>query len=114
MSGEVLATAMAWLLSAFFVFGACVNAIGPKAIREDYARWGYPKGFRFVTAVLELIAAVLVAIPDARPIGAVLAAAIMAAAVASTLTHGERSRAIAPMIVAAWACAVAALTWLQR
>lgn len=102
----MLEAVMTWLLAALFTVGAVINALGPRRIREDYARWGYPKSFRFVTAVLELTVATLLLFPGARFAGALLGATIMAAAVATTVRYREPGRSIAPLTVLIWACAV--------
>lgn len=102
----MLEAVMTWLLAALFAVGAVVNAVGPSGIREDYARWGYPKGFRFITAVLELMVATLLLFSGARLAGALLGATIMAAAVATTVKHREPGRSIAPLTALIWACVV--------
>lgn len=87
---------LALLLALFFLAGAVANLIGPAQIRADYARWGYPKGFRFVTAVLELTTAVLLALPAYRHLGLILGGLIMIAALITLLRHKEKRHALAP------------------
>ena len=43
-----------------------VNFIGPRSIRDSFARWGYPLGFHRVTGGLEMTAGLL--LPDERPL----------------------------------------------
>jgi len=45
---------LAYLLAAFFLVGAIGNTFVSEEIAADYARWGYPDGFHFVTAAFEL------------------------------------------------------------
>ena len=52
---------LAWILAAFFVFGAAVNISAPESVAADYQRWGYPDWFHFATGGLELATAVLLA-----------------------------------------------------
>ncbi|UTV99293.1 DoxX family protein [Marinomonas rhizomae] len=48
---------MTWLLVAFFVFAGLLNVFPPAPLLEDYSRWGYPDGFHYITAALELLSA---------------------------------------------------------
>ena len=43
---------LAWLLAAFFVFGAVGNLLAPPDIAESYRRWAYPDWFHVVTGAL--------------------------------------------------------------
>lgn len=88
-----------WLITAFFFVGAAINFIAPTSIRADYARWGYPGWFHYVTALLELAVALQLLFPATRLQGAALGALVMLAAVGTTLTHREYKRAIAPFVV---------------
>jgi hypothetical protein len=42
------------------------NFIGPRSIRNSFARWGYPPGFHRVTGGLEMTAGLLLLIPATR------------------------------------------------
>ena len=90
---------LAYVLVGFFVIGAAGNIMAPKTIAEEYARWGYPHWFHFVTGCLELTSAVLMARSASRLIGSLLASCIMASAIATVVFHGEYSHAIAPLVV---------------
>lgn len=90
---------LAYVLVGFFVIGAAGNIMAPKTIAEEYARWGYPHWFHFVTGCLELTSAVLMARSASRLIGSLLASCIMASAIATVVFHGEYSHAIAPFVV---------------
>lgn len=90
---------LAYALVAFFVIGASGNIIAPKPIMDDYARWGYPHWFHFVTGFFELVAAILMARKASRLAGSVLAMGIMSSAVITVVYHGEYLHAIAPFIV---------------
>ncbi|PVM78481.1 DoxX family protein [Caulobacter radicis] len=95
------APVLAWLLAAFFVFGAVGNLLAPPDIAESYRRWGYPDWFHVVTGVLELAAAGLLAWRRARPVGAGLAATVMGAAVLTVLLHRDWGHLPPPLIVLA-------------
>lgn len=90
---------LAWLLAAFFIVGGIGNIFASEAIRADYARWGYPGWFPYLTGALELTAAALIAYRPLRIWGAGLAVAIMLAATGTVLRHGEYGHAIAPLVV---------------
>lgn len=97
---------LASLLAAFFLVGAIGNILLPPEIAADYARWGYPSWFHYVTGVLELTATILLAIKSMRFWGAALGAAVMVGAAATVLLHGEFIHAVAPLVVLAIALVV--------
>ncbi|MEW6342709.1 MAG: DoxX family protein [Paraburkholderia sp.] len=82
-------TLSVWLLVAGFLGAGLVNAIGPAATRSDFARWGYPRWWGRFTGGLEMVSAVLIALPVSRVVGLALGAAIIAAAVLTVLRHRE-------------------------
>lgn len=90
---------LAYGLVVFFIIGAAGNIMAPKTIAEEYARWGYPHWFHFVTGGLELTSALLMARSASRIVGSLLGVCIMASAVVTVIFHGEYSHAIAPAIV---------------
>jgi hypothetical protein len=87
------------LLTVFFIFGGLSNIIAPRHILEEYAHWGYPVWFHFVTGMLELGTAVLLALPKTRRIGATLGCCVMLGAVATVVLHGEFAHATPGLIV---------------
>lgn len=89
----------AWLLAAFFTLGGALNITASPDIVADYARWGYPDGFYYLTGILEWTTALLIAWPRFRLIGSLLGAAIMGAATMTVLLAGEISHAVPPVIV---------------
>ena len=100
----------AWLLVAFFALGGTMNIFATPEILADYARWGYPSGFNYLTGLLEWSSAILIAMPRTRLIGSLLAAGVMAAAAGTVLLAGEYSHAIPPLIGLALVLLNAALT----
>lgn len=90
---------LAWPLAAFFLFGAYGNAFISPEYAAAYRRWGYPDWFPYLTAALELTAAVLLVRGPSRPHGAGLGAAIMAAATATTLVNRDYAHTAAPAAV---------------
>jgi hypothetical protein len=90
---------LAWALAAFFTLGAVINVIAPGSTAAEYRRWGYPDWFHFVTGALELATAVLLAVAATRLLGAGLGGAVMLAATATVIVHGEYVRATPPVAV---------------
>ncbi|MEO4002080.1 DoxX family protein [Mesorhizobium sp. CAU 1732] len=87
---------LAWALAIFFFVGAIGNWIAPANVRAEYARWGYPDWFHYVTAVLELVVAVLLIFASTRVWGVGLGIAVMLAAIATLLIHKEYRHALLP------------------
>jgi hypothetical protein len=90
---------LSWALAAFFMLASGINVVAPGPIAADYQRWGYPDWFHFVTGTLEFATSVLLALTTTRLWGAGLGAAIMLAAVATVVFHGEYIRATPPVAV---------------
>lgn len=55
-----------WFLVVAFLGAGLVNAIGTSGTRSDFARWGYPLWWGIVTGGLEILSAVLIALPVSR------------------------------------------------
>ncbi len=99
ISGFAVHDLLGWFLSAFFIVGAFGNWLAPSHVRGDYARWGYPDRFHRVTAILELLVAILLALASTRLWGVGLGLTVMLAALATLLRHREFRHAIAPLAV---------------
>lgn len=78
-----------WLLVAGFFGAGVFNAIGTSATQGDFARWGYPRWWSSLTGVLEMMCALLIALPASRMAGLALAALVIAAAVLTVLRHRD-------------------------
>src|SRR5579862_9470053 len=78
-----------WLLSAGFFGAGVFNAIGAPGTKSDFARWGYPRWWNALTGGLEMVSAILIALPVTRIAGLALAAVIIAAAVLTVLRHRD-------------------------
>lgn len=87
-----------WVLVAGFFGAGLFNAIGRPATQSDFVRWGYPSWWCRLTGALEMLSAVLVALPVSRGAGLMLGAVIVAAAVLTVLRHRE-FRHLAPLSV---------------
>jgi uncharacterized membrane protein YphA (DoxX/SURF4 family) len=80
-----------WLLVAAFFGAGLFNAIGTPGTQSDFARWGYPRWWNILTGGVEILSAVLIALPVSRTAGLALGAAIIAAAVLTVLRHRDFS-----------------------
>ncbi|UFX46010.1 DoxX family protein [Bradyrhizobium sp. 41S5] len=101
-------------LAAFFAVGSLSNIFAPWSIYEEYLRWGYPHWFHFVTGLLELTTAVLLAQARTRLWGSALGCAVMLAALATVTLHGEYGHGVPPTIVATLSMAVGWIAWRMR
>jgi DoxX-like family len=82
------------LLVAGFFGAGLFNAIGTAGTRSDFARWGYRRWRTFFAGGLEIMSAVLIALPASRVIGLALGAVIIAAAVMTVLRHRDLSHLV--------------------
>jgi DoxX-like family len=74
------------------------NAIGTRATRESFVRWGYTSWWHLVTGGLEILSAFLIALPVGRDAGLVLGKTIIAAALLTVLRHREYSDLTPPSV----------------
>ena len=79
-------TVFTTLLSILFAGVAALHLFG---LRQTYAKWGYPAGFREVTGTLLLFAAVCLFFPPLRLAGLILAALVMFLAATTLLHRGQ-------------------------
>jgi uncharacterized membrane protein YphA (DoxX/SURF4 family) len=87
-----------WLLVAGFFGAGLFNAIGTPGTQGDFARWGYPRWWNIFTGGLEMMSAVLIALPVSRSLGLALGVVVIAAAVLTVLRHRDFSH-MAPLSV---------------
>src|SRR5215471_19200462 len=83
-----------WLLVAAFFGAGVFNAIGTPGTQNDLARWGYPRWWHILTGGLEIMSALLIALPVSRVVGLALGAVIIAAAVLTVLRHRDFSHLV--------------------
>ena len=95
-----------WLLVAGFFAAGVFNAIGTPGTQSDFARWGYPRWWNIFTSGVEIMSAILIALPVSRIVGLTLGSVIIATAVLTVLRHRDFSH-LAPLGVFVTAIAVA-------
>ena len=83
-----------WEPIAGFFGAGLFNAIGTPETQSDFARWGYPRWWSRFTGGLEIMSAVLIALPVSRIVGLALGAVIIAAAVLTVLRHRDFSHLV--------------------
>ena len=100
----------AWLLSALFAGTGALHVVGfPPALRQAYARWHYPSGFRKVTGSLLLVAAACLLVPAVHLVGIAIAALVLFLAATTFLNRGQYGFA-APAIALLFALIPASLS----
>ena len=98
---HALAESVTLTLAALFALAGLLQLAGPKPVREAIERWGYsPRRFR-VNGALQLLAAVLLVMPNTRPVGVALAAAINFSIVVLLLNHRAWALAMPGVAMAA-------------
>lgn len=94
----IVITALGWLIVTFFVVGGVINCAGSTGIRAGFERWGYPPYMHLITGALELLSALLMAVPATRLPGQALALGVMMAALATVLRHRDYRHAVPPAL----------------
>ena len=84
---HALAEWITFALAALFALAGLLQLSGFKPLRRAIGRWGYSRRRMRVNGALQLLAAVLLAIPNTRPVGVALAAAINFSIVVLLLNH---------------------------
>lgn len=87
------------------------EATGGLRFDEQFEAWGYPSWVRVPVGLAEVVGALLLLVPLARPYAAAGLTGVMAGAVATHLRIGETAAAPIPLVLAAL---TAALAWLTR
>ncbi len=86
-------------LAGIFAISGLVQLSGAAFVREAYRRWEFPSRFYRVTAVLDLLAAGFLAMPETRLWGIGLAGMITFAAVTMLLGRRKYLHAVPGMVL---------------
>jgi hypothetical protein len=90
---------LAQAIAALFAVVGVAHLLAPRALRDAYARWHFPRGFYRVTGTLELLAALFLSVPILRIWGVALAAIITFVAVITLLNHRQYVYAVPGMLL---------------
>ena len=90
---------LSFAIAAIFALSGLLQLAGPRFVRDAYARWRFPRNFHRVSAALQLLAAVFLAMDVTRIWGIFLAAAVTFVAVITLLNHRQYAYAIPGMLL---------------
>jgi hypothetical protein len=96
-----LAKSITFTLAALIALAALLQLVGFKPLLQAIERWGYSQRRLRITGALQLLAAILLAVPNTRPVGVALAAAINFSIVVLLLNHRAWAVAMPGVAVAA-------------
>lgn len=94
MDGDSTYSVVALLLTIVFGLIGAVQLIGPRFVLEAYRRWDYGPRVRLVTGVLDVVAAIMLAVPVFRASGIALAAILTFGSVIVFLSHRQYRYAV--------------------
>jgi hypothetical protein len=89
MYGDSIYSLVALLLTMTFGLIGAVQLVGPRFVREAYKSWHYGPRVRIVTGVLDVAAAIMLAVPALRGWGIALAAILTFGSVVVFLNHRQ-------------------------
>ena len=103
--------AVSILLGLVFLGSGGSKLSGAQMHVENFARWGYPAWFQYVTGLIEVLGALMIFLPSTRFHGAIMLVFTMVGAVATHLNAGEASMIGAPLALMVLSALVA---WFHR
>lgn len=87
------------LLALFYLFAGGSKLLNPGAHIENFAHWGYPVWFLYLTGGIEVVSAVFLFMPKVRWYGVLLLSATMIGAVLTHLRAGEMRALPIPLVL---------------
>lgn len=89
MYADTIYAQVALVLTLVFALIGAVQLIGPRFVREAYKTWDYGPRVRIVTGLLDVLAAIMLALPALRGWGIALAAVLTFGSVVVFLNHRQ-------------------------
>lgn len=86
------------VLVVFFIYMGTQNLTGNEKMIADFARWGYPEWFRVLTALIQILGAVLMLSPATSFYGAALLSFVLVGAIGTHLMHDPLPTALSPLV----------------
>ncbi|HEX4269971.1 MAG TPA: DoxX family protein [Rhizomicrobium sp.] len=88
-------------VTGIFLLAALVNLTGSSVVRAAYRAWDYAPNFYRVVGVIELLAALFLALPQTRIWGVILGGFIAFFSVVALLKHGRYAWSLPVMLLLA-------------
>ena len=98
---QTLKTSLGLVLAIFFLMAGGAKLFNPEAHSENFANWGYPLWFLYMTGIIEVGGAIGLLIPPARFYSTLVLSATMIGAVLTHLMAGEIGAVPVPSVLLA-------------
>lgn len=96
---QIITTSLWVLLSIFFLIAGGSKLLNPEAHTENFAHWGYPIWFLYVTGIIEAVGAVGLLIAAVRPYAIFVLGVIMLGAALTHFRAGELGAVPVPLVL---------------
>jgi len=104
-------TTLSLLLAAMFLMAGGMKLMGAQMHVDNFARWGYPSWFLYVTGLVEIVAAALIAYRPTRFFGGAILEVTMVGAVVTHVIAAEMMMTVVPGVLLVLSGIV---TWAYR
>ena len=95
----ILSWVVAVLVALAFLGSGITKLTSQPMMVANFAAWGFPSWFLYVTGAIEVVSAILLLIPRAALIGTGLLICTMIGALLTHLTHGQAAMIGAPLVL---------------
>ena len=108
---QIIKTSLWVLLGLLFLFAGGEKLWNPTGHEEEFAHWGYPLWFVYVTGIIEVLGGIGLFIPSGRLSGILLLSITMVGATVTHLRAGEMGAFPVPLVLL---LALLTLAWTMR